>query len=729
MLAGDKPISSPSEDLFGMSSFAVALAKSLLEMSPKEGIAISVEAPWGAGKSSAIALTVRELQITGLTSLGADREELIKLSPDELTKKWSGEEHRKLHIVRFNPWLFSGQENLVRAFFKELEVQVGVKAQSALTKKINKIAGYLPSALGVIGAGIGAVAGGPAGGGIGATAAGKAGEVAAKFLNSDQSLEMLKQELSQELLKADLRIVVIIDDLDRLLPSEMRSVFSLVKSLGDLPNILYLLAFDEKVVHRALQDGVEKVDPDFLEKIVQVSLKLPPPWRNELHQLLFTRLNAVIGDAVPADEDRWRRMLLSVVDPYLETPRDVTRLVNTLQVIWPNVMGDVDLTDLVAITTLQLFEPQVYVLIRDEIEVITHADYRYEDDKEFAKRMEPSFAKKPEIAKKAMALLFPRIAKVWNSFMSDGTYYIIQKEHRRICTKEYHRNYFVFGRDSRMLSRAEVEQIILSANPSAAFGDTLHRLDENQSENSSSRVANLLEQIGEAIYATPLLTPVLLQGLLDHADELVRREDVVWELFARDNRDRLSSIIRLGLDKLDSAKRSKILEVLVSHGAGLETRANAIEDDARKHGLFESNEKKEWEQLFALNEVEIAANSIRKQIVAAFKDGTIWGMPTPVRLMWRWWRMGDKEALKAWLREVIANDVWIVELAENLPSRSYQSGGEGGIRIMWSFKRSIYKDILDVDAMYARLENLAASNSSAADALSRLKEAEVKDQE
>ena len=37
-LIGDKPISSPSEDLFSMSSFAVALAKSLLEMSPKDCI-------------------------------------------------------------------------------------------------------------------------------------------------------------------------------------------------------------------------------------------------------------------------------------------------------------------------------------------------------------------------------------------------------------------------------------------------------------------------------------------------------------------------------------------------------------------------------------------------------------------------------------------------------------------------------------------------------------------
>lgn len=48
-LIGDKPISSPSEDLFSMSSFAVAFAKSLLEVSPKDGIAIAltVGGLWG----------------------------------------------------------------------------------------------------------------------------------------------------------------------------------------------------------------------------------------------------------------------------------------------------------------------------------------------------------------------------------------------------------------------------------------------------------------------------------------------------------------------------------------------------------------------------------------------------------------------------------------------------------------------------------------------------------
>ena len=64
-----------------------------------------------------------------------------------------------------------------------------------------------------------------------------------------------------------MRNIVIIDDIDRLAPSEMRLIFSLVKSLGDLPNVVYLLSFDRAVVTRSLAAGEDGVSADFLEKI------------------------------------------------------------------------------------------------------------------------------------------------------------------------------------------------------------------------------------------------------------------------------------------------------------------------------------------------------------------------------------------------------------------------------------------------------------------------------
>ena len=103
--------------------------------------------------------------------------------------------------------------------------------------------------------------------------------------------------------------------------------------------------------------------------------------------------------------------------------------------MWPNVAGDVDIADLIAITTLQLFDPDVYALIQSEIEILTNAIYRYENKEQFAERMTPRMARKPEVAKEAMALIFPYLAKEWKTFMADSTSYIVRREHRRISTK------------------------------------------------------------------------------------------------------------------------------------------------------------------------------------------------------------------------------------------------------------------------------------------------------
>ena len=124
-LFSDHPIAHPKDDAFGLSSFANAFATSLIQMSPADGLVISVEGPWGWSKRSAIALTKRTIKLRVLTGLGEGQDELKKLTSDELDEKWAQKAKiHNAHIVRFNPWNFSGQENLVRAFFGELAAQV-----------------------------------------------------------------------------------------------------------------------------------------------------------------------------------------------------------------------------------------------------------------------------------------------------------------------------------------------------------------------------------------------------------------------------------------------------------------------------------------------------------------------------------------------------------------------------------------------------------------------------
>ena len=70
-----------------------------------------------------------------------------------------------------------------------------------------------------------------------------------------KDIEKLKNEISATLRGQPKRILVMIDDIDRLTSEEIRQVFRAVKSVGDFPNVTYLLAVpDKQVVARSLGD-------------------------------------------------------------------------------------------------------------------------------------------------------------------------------------------------------------------------------------------------------------------------------------------------------------------------------------------------------------------------------------------------------------------------------------------------------------------------------------------
>src|SRR5436853_7746307 len=98
---------------------------------------------------------------------------------------------------------------------------------------------------------------------------------------SHVDIDALKSRFENALANSSKRIVVMMDDIDRLDKAEIHTVFRLVKLLGDFPNTTYVLFFDEKRVAEALGEKYVGVagGKSFLEKIIQVPLSLPPASR------------------------------------------------------------------------------------------------------------------------------------------------------------------------------------------------------------------------------------------------------------------------------------------------------------------------------------------------------------------------------------------------------------------------------------------------------------------
>src|SRR5690606_35207790 len=79
-------------------------------------------------------------------------------------------------------------------------------------------------------------------------------------------LDAKKEKVADVLRHFSRSIVVVIDDIDRLFPAEVFEVIRIVKAVGDLPNVGYVLAWDPEYVCEALKAANVPRADSYLDK-------------------------------------------------------------------------------------------------------------------------------------------------------------------------------------------------------------------------------------------------------------------------------------------------------------------------------------------------------------------------------------------------------------------------------------------------------------------------------
>jgi predicted KAP-like P-loop ATPase len=211
-IATDNPIRNADQDTLSRTAGAGHFAAQVLSLDATEGVVVGVLGPWGSGKTSFINLGRPALQNAGAA------------------------------ILEFNPWMFSGAEHLVESFFVELAAQL--KVQPGLTEVGSRIEAYGEAFSGLgwlplVGPWI------------------ERGRGAAKILGAllqqrKEGIADRREKLTKALKALSHRIIVVLDDIDRLSTREIRDVFRLVRLTASFPNVIYILAFDRARVETAL---------------------------------------------------------------------------------------------------------------------------------------------------------------------------------------------------------------------------------------------------------------------------------------------------------------------------------------------------------------------------------------------------------------------------------------------------------------------------------------------
>jgi len=202
---------------------------------------------------------------------------------------------------------------------------------------------------------------------------------------ADLSIQSRRDDLEKHLGRIGRPIVVIIDDVDRLPPEHVCIVFQMLKAVCDFERVAYLVAYDPEPVNQALSYRETYDGKKYLEKIVQVSYPLPRLPFTHMKKYLREHIEALAkrhSINLTATEAQIFGILLNKTDLVrtLDTPRDVVRLCNRLQVSAPNTKGEVCFADLVAFEVLELKFPEVASIIRtepDRFVAVFHSDEEF----------------------------------------------------------------------------------------------------------------------------------------------------------------------------------------------------------------------------------------------------------------------------------------------------------------------------------------------------------------
>lgn len=672
-LSPDLPSQDPAEDLYGHAPFAEQLAKSIGNHTGDAGLVLALHGPWGSGKT---------------TVLGYVHHYLA-----------AGEKTRDIVIVDFNPWWFAGRDDLAQAFLRQL--------QAVLPAKSEKLKG-LGSLLGDFAEGIGGVLdltgmthgfGGPVGKVLGRLSKRK-----------PQDVPALKAKISEALRKAHVQVLVVIDDIDRLDDAEVRQLFTVIKALADFPYVTYLLAFDHAVASKAIEAESHLPGDRYLEKIIQVPFHLPAVDRVALRNALFKKLDEVIA-GTPADAfdvGHWANVYFDGIDPFIQVPRDIVRLTNTLGVTYPAVLGEVNAVDFIAIEAIRVFLPGLYDTLRANPDMfVGHASADRDSrerapEKVFHERWAAEVPEKWRVSTRALVeRLFPKLQRsvYGNDWLKDW------RRGRRVCHPDVFPIYFRLSLPVGAAGHAEIMALIGSLTAPGDFKARLLAAKALKRPDGISKARELLDRLMDHVEKDipEVHVPSAIAALLDVGDGLLDPADERG-MFDFGNELRVTRPVYHLLKRVEKERRREVLEHAIRVGRGLVVQARlllALDNQASKA------EAGGEVPLLADDEVKILKASWVDRVRALIHEVSVLTHPEFQRVLQSWRHWGDASEVRAACSAVVASDAGLlVFLGAFLQHNKSMGLTDRSVRLKPRLDPAWLEPFVDIEAAASRLLDL-----------------------
>lgn len=498
MFDADKPINSVAQDKLNRGQFAKYLARCLLDHTDPESLVVSLYGGWGVGKTSIINMMLEEIQFAS-TNLADDEKPII---------------------LNFSPWSYSGQHQLIYSYFRRLssilrneaaienkehiiyllELYVSFFTHMPIPKSLQKrehwwqrwFSRHQPETFG---------------------------------WESGRDLTAVKAELNDYLKHQKRKIIIIIDNISRITPDEMKEMFQIVKSMGDYSNTRYLLSFDKHQVVQAINHIDGSGGEEFIEKVVQLSFEVPAITQQDLEGIFADRLKPTL-QLVPENtwqSTEWTQVYYSALKYFFHHCRDISHYANTLNFGYTRLRDVVNPVDYFALTALEVFAPAIYQGVRNNKDLFTDLlDHVYEpteaEMKQEKERCDEIISRSdkypPELIKSLLMFLFPRVKHIY--YRNEPYLYSekVARQLNRLCSPDLFDIYFRLSMPIGYIPKAEFNALLAQSNQPEAFDHALSRLTQD------GRIFLFLNQMDEQVIRQipHENAQAIINGLLDNGD-------------------------------------------------------------------------------------------------------------------------------------------------------------------------------------------------------------------
>lgn len=609
----DLPVNYASEDKLDRAKFAKTLAKQICDLNNlPSGYVIGIEGAWGTGKTSVINMILQHIEhlqmiedsqhaifYDDVDNKPFTLEELERIAPQfgiikdqfefyyynfsylsyeqfnrciarrNIAEKLDYEELYRYFrlqvrlrempkniIFRFSPWMLPAGAALAATFISELvratsghlkpDIQSALKTYSAKVSSLAPVLGAAADAA-VIGSG-------------GLFRA--AGNWLRGYSEQSDTLDQVKTKLESQLRRmANQKIIVVIDDLDRLDPNEAASMFSLIKGIGQLPNVIYIISYDKLIVSNLIEKALELdygQGGQYLEKLIQYQRPLPPFTAEHVAHFLEDFISEPMNGAHENTRSRLQYAWKYYVSKVVKTPRDVLLFGNALTLQYKKIGKYSDFSDLFILEAIFYSNIKLYYFIRENFLILNKSSTEVDHEEIFSLMLANSDYKQETLEGIALSLLFPAVSEHFkiHEYTHDDKMYKLLK---RLCINEHGNIYFNSAKPDAIMERRYLINIINSSEPIQSLNKFIGDVEGFGDKKSDTRI-ELLEILNDHFDHDNPLGTLWLIALCTVGPLFIKHKDKrIGFLTGGDNFNRLSVIIRKGLSSLDTNKALTML--------------------------------------------------------------------------------------------------------------------------------------------------------------------------